>query len=133
MNVKLSRKRFLPSPRRTSHPRKSPISTKNRDCEKCFEFVLVCKTSRAPQLLETNSESLGTLVENTPGISCAQIFRNRLSSGWRFRENPTDSSDYTQALSLHQSIITEHRSTILLQKSNHERNTLQKKYLTSET
>ena len=83
---------LLPSPRRTCHPRKSLIYTQNRDSEKCFESILVCKGFLAPQVLQTNSGRLGDLPKKILGGSIGQFFLNRVSSSWCFRENPTDDS-----------------------------------------
>ena len=85
---------LLPSPRRTCHPRKSLISTQNRDSEKCFESILVCKGYLAPQVLQTNLDRLGDLPKKILGGSMDHFFHNRVSSGWRFRENPTDDTSY---------------------------------------
>ena len=46
--------------------------------------------SLAPQVLQTNSGRLGDLPKKIPGVSNVQIFHNRVSSSWCFRENPTD-------------------------------------------
>ena len=86
---------LLPSPRRTCHPRKSLISTQNRDSEKCFEFILVCKASHRQQVLQTNSGRLGDLPKKILGGSVGHFFHNRVSFAWRFRENPID---YRQAI-----------------------------------
>ena len=85
---------LLPSPCQTCHPRKSLISTQNRDSEKCCESILVCNRSLAPQVLQTNSGRLGNLPKKILGVSTVQIFHNRVSSSWHFRENPTDDTSY---------------------------------------
>ena len=85
---------LLPSPCQTCHPRKSLISTQNRDSEKCFESILVCKGYLAPQVLQTNSGRLGDLPKKILGGSMDHFFHNRVSSSWCFRENPTDDASY---------------------------------------
>ena len=88
---------LLPSPRQTCHPRKSLISTQNRDSEKCFEFILICFVCFAPQVLQTNAGGLGDLPKKILGVSNVQIFHNRVSSSWHYRENPTDDTLYCLA------------------------------------
>ena len=81
---------ILPSPGETCHPRKRSISAQNPKCEKCFEFRLFRKTSTGTEGLQTNPGRLGDLPKKILGGSVGHFFHNRVSSGWRFRENPTD-------------------------------------------
>ena len=85
---------ILPSPGETCHPRKRSISAQNPKCEKCFEFRLFRKTSTGTEGLQTNPGRLGNLPKKILGVSTVQIFHNRVSSSWHFRENPTDDTSY---------------------------------------
>ena len=111
---------ILPSPGETCHPRKRSISAQNPKCEKCFEFRLFRKTSTGTEGLQTNPGRLGNLPKKIPGVSNAQIFRNRVSSSWWFRENPTDDRQALAPIppSTHHN-RTDYRR-FYIQKSNHE-------------